>query len=561
MLSLSARAAGLQQRGSEDRIFGDRFLEPTANKIPDSIRILNRLTFGATQELRAEFNALGNTLEERTQNYVEQQLNPRRIDDSVCEGRVQSGQYESLDKSLRQQWSDYERGTVSGEISSIPLRETEAVKIIRTTCSRRQVYERMVDFWHDHFNIFGRVRFIQSVFMHFDRDAIRPHALGNFRELVEATAKSTAMLYYLDNHDSRAGGFNENYARELIELHTMGAEVYFATDDPSEVPVGSDGRPVGYCDNDVYEAARCLTGWTVANGRSHTPGDTGEFFYYSGWHDQDEKEFLGRAIPPNQPPMMDGRVVFDELCSHPATARQLCRKLIRRFIADEPDPALVESAAQVWQQNWQSRDQIKIVLRHILTAENLLRASTPKLRRPFEVIIAALRQTSSPIVPAISRESPWGGFYQRLEGTGQRPFRWGPPDGYPDRAIDWMSASSLGMTWRMLSLLVETGVNSGDPILPIVEPTRQHFPTNQRTARNLVDWWLDRLLGFRPAVNRYEELLDFMRQNAGPDEPLDLDTRLPSGRIRLGDLSASFVPARLRAMVGLIYMLPEFQVR
>ncbi len=562
MLSLSARAAGLQQQGSEDRIFGDRFLEPAANKIPDSIRILNRLTFGATQELRAEFNSLGRTLEERTQRYVEQQLNPNTINDADCEDRILAGEYESLDKSIQELWADYLHGDLQ---RNIPVREVEAAKIVRATCSRRQVYERMVDFWHDHFNIFGPRPGVRESFPQFDRDAVRLHALGNFRQLLEATAKSTAMLYYLDNHASRVGGFNENYARELIELHTMGAEVYFPTIDPFEVPLGPDRRPLGYCDEDVFEAARCLTGWTVLNNardlRSLPEANTGAFIYFDQWHDSESKFFLRRSIPADQAPMADGQFVFDQLCSHSATARFLCRKLIRRFITDEPNPDLVESAAQLWQQHWQAPNQIAIVLRHILTAENLLAETTPKLRRPFELLIAALRQTGSTVAPLVAEGGvTWGRFFNLLQGTGQRPFRWAPPDGYPDRAIDWISASSLAMSWRMLSHLVEM-TSDDEPVLPIVEPTRQQFSPNQRTARNLVDWWLDRLLGFRPTANRYQELLDFMRQNAGPDEPLDLDTRLPHGRGRTGNLAEHFVPARLRTMVGLIYMLPEFQVR
>lgn len=551
--------------GAEDRIFSDGFENTIAATIPEDIRALNRLSYGAIPQSRDEFAALGATIEQRVEQYVDQQLNPQAIDDSACLARITAGNYKSLGKSLRQQWEDY--AVASNVDRNTPLREIEAARITRAVCSRRQLLERMVEFWHDHFSVFGPRNFVRSVFVHYDRDVIRPHAFGNFRAMLENNAKSTAMLYYLDNHVSRAGGFNENYARELLELHTLGAEVYYPTLNPADVPIGPDGRPAGYSDNDVYEAARSLTGWTVLNNGRHTSGqpdrNTGEFFYFAGWHDTAGKTFLGRFIQANGPVMGDGKVVFDELCSHRATARRLCRKLIRRFIQDEPDPALVESAADIWQAHWQSADQIERVLRHILSAEHLLAPASGKLRRPFELIVALLRLSDSQVVPAFPTSgTQWGTFFSRFSETGQRPFTWSPPDGFPDQASAWAASSVIGMSWRMLSRMVELDASTALPFVPIVDATRARFPDfEQRSARNLVDWWLDRLLGFSPASQRRQDLINFMRQNAGPDEPLELEQSLPNGFSSNSNLSRHFVPARLRAMVGLISMLPEFQVR
>ncbi len=549
-------------RLQNDVIFNDRFYV----RIAPHLQVLNRLTYGATQELLAEFDALGGSLVERLNVWLNQQLSPHTINDSTCEARLLAAGHVSLSKTLADQWADYVRA--SGADRSTPLREVEAARLTRAVCSRRQLLERMVEFWHDHFSVQGSRNIVRSVFVHYDETVIRPHAFGNFRELLEQNARSTAMLYYLDNHTSRAGGFNENYARELLELHTMGAEVYYPTLDPSDVPIGPDGRPAGYSDNDVYEAARALTGWTVRNGASHLNSlpeaerDTGEFIYWPAWHDTAFKLFLGRNILANGPAMGDGRIVFDEICQHRATARRLCSKLIRRFITDFPPEALVESAADVWQAHWQSPDQIAQVLRHLFEPEHLLSAQAGKLRRPYEIVVAALRLSDSQQTAVYPYSgTQWGTFFSRLNETGHRPFTWAPPDGFPDMAEAWASSSSMAMTWRMLSRLVELESSTEQPFIPVVDQTRAMFAPNQRTARKLLDWWLDRLLGFRPAPARYQRLLSFLAQNAGADEPLDLETSLPNGRSRTSNLAEHFVPARLRATIGLIFMLPEFQER
>ncbi|MEE4638763.1 MAG: DUF1800 domain-containing protein [Wenzhouxiangella sp.] len=560
---MDARSNPLADRG-DDRIFGDAFRATQQSPGPLARRALERFSYGATPQSLAEFEALGPDDPARLVAWVDQQLAPQAIDDSACSSLIAAAGYTTLDKSLAQLWADHVRGSAN---RYRPLDEAEAARLVRGHCSRRQVFEMMVEFWHDHFNVFGRDFSVAPVFPHYDRDVIRPNALGNFRTMIEQVARSTAMLYYLDNRSSRGSSFNENYARELLELHTMGAEVYYPTVDPHEVPPGEDGLPAGYSDWDVYDAARCFTGWTVRDGNGQFPRtpdyDTGEFLYWADWHDANSgKYFLGQFILPNGPALGDGRLVLDRLCIHPATARHVCRKLIRRFVADDPPASLVESAAAVFRTHWQTPDQIARVLRHILLAPEALQPGSVKVRRPWEMLMAALRKTDSMAVPQPgSGWQPWGFLMNRLEQTGHRPFRWPPPDGYPDTADRWTSVSVMGQTWRLMSVLPELR-EGGEYVLPIVSLTLQAFPIqSQRTAAAIVDWWLNRLVGSEVNPARRVQLIDFLRQNAAADEPLDLERSPPHGSWSANDLKNHYVLARLRATFGLMCSLPEFHRR
>ena len=550
-------------RGSDDVLFRDDFEFIEAPLVPFARRVLERLSYGATPETQAEFEALGADDSARLSAWLDQQLDPASIDDSACEARVAAGNYQTLNKSLAQLWADHIRGSQnSGLARRLPVVESEAQRLILGTCSRRQLHERMVEFWHDHFNVFGWDFTIQAVFVHYDRDVIRPNALGNFRQMLEAVATSTAMLYYLDNRSSRGSDFNENFARELLELHTMGSAVYFPTNDPNQVPTGPDGYKLGYSDWDVYEAARAFTGWTVADDHWQFPNepqfDTGEFLYWADWHDNAGKFFLGQFILPNQPAMADGRRVLDLLADHPATARHVCRKLIRRFVADDPPETLVESAAAVFRAQQQAPDQIAQVLRHILLDPAAIGPESGKLKRPFEQIAGALRKTGADPLPRNFADwNPWGEFFFRLQQTGHGAYRWPAPDGYPDLVASWSSSSVLGQTWRLLSRLPQLE-DARTPLLPILNRSLAAFPNAaDRTPRNLVDFWLDRILGASPSEARRQTLIDFLRQNGSADQPLDLVTDAPYGFWSGNDLSRHYNGARLNATVALMSSLPE----
>jgi uncharacterized protein (DUF1800 family) len=554
-------------RGEEDRIFDDRFEDNSLEQQEFAQRVLDRITYGARPQDVDQFLAGGDDSESRLDGFVDQQLDWQALDDSDVQARLSSGNYQTLDKSITQLWADHVRGDqTSWPERYFPVAETDAARIIRATYSNRQLYEMMVEFWHDHFNVAGWDFSIAPVFVQHDRDAIRPQALGNFRQMLEAVTKSTAMLYYLDNRANRSGGYNENYARELMELHTLGVDVYYPGAFHGSVPPGEDGLAIGYSDADVYDVARCLTGWTVRNGHWQFPNspeyDTGEFFYYSAWHEGGSKYVLGQWISPAG--QQEGHIVMDRLAMHQATARHICRKLCRRFVSDSPPQALIDSAAEIWQQNWQEDDQIALVLRHILTASWLVEGQGEKIRRPFELMIAALRKTNADILPRhYGPWAPYGDLFSRFQQTGHGSFRWPSPDGYPDTAARWTSVSVMGQSWRLMSRLPEfKNADSNEFLLRIQQLTIEGLPVaGQRTAENLVDWWLKRLVGRPVLAARRQELVAFMAQNAAPDQALDITAGLPDGNWSAGNLSAHYTPTRLRAMVSLILMLPEFHHR
>ncbi len=547
----------------DDLLFTDDFEAVETADVPFAWRVLERLTYGARPDEVASFNALGANDDQRLSAWLNEQLAPETIDDNACEQRLASAGYVTLGKTISQLWADHVRGDQS---RGQPALETTAARVLRAVGSRRQLYERLVEFWHDHFNVYGWDFTIQALFSHYDGQVIRPNALGNFRIMLEAVAASPAMLFYLDNKSSRGSAFNENFARELMELHCMGVEAYFPTNSPKDVPLDDEGLKVGYSDWDVYEAARAFTGWTVADGHWQFPDtlefDSGEFLYWAGWHDVAGKFFLGGFITPNQPELQDGRDALDRLASHPATARHVCRKLAVRLISDSPPVALVESAAEIFRAQWQAPDQIGQVVRHLLQSPLAFDDASGKRRRPYDHVIAMLRKTGAEVVPENLRDwNPWGEFFHRLRQTGHGPFRWRTPDGFPDDAGAWQSTSVLGQTWRLLSRLPQMDDVNDEQILPVLDITRSALAPAERTPRRIVDFWLDRVLGSQPLDFRRRDLIDFMRQNGSSEQVMDLDSDPPYGFWSGNDLSRHYNGARLNAMVSLIFTLPEAHQR
>ena len=241
---------------------------------------LTRLGFGPSPGAIADFQALGATDAQRFQAYIDQQLDPSSIDDSTADARIAQSNFQTLGKNVFQLWTEHLMAE-DWEIVMQPLWETTHVTWLRAVHSKRQLFELMVDFWHNHFNVYADDIPFGPVWVHTDRDAIRAHALGNFRQMVEAVTRTPAMLFYLDNAFNSEEDANENFARELLELHILGAEAYYGSMDPGDVPTDGNGVPLGYTEADVIEVARCLTGWTVnsdwvhwgirSNRRVHVP--------------------------------------------------------------------------------------------------------------------------------------------------------------------------------------------------------------------------------------------------------------------------------------------------
>jgi len=303
--------------------------------------------------------------------------------------------------------------------------ELQRAAVLRARYSERQLYEMVVDFWENHFSIYAQKDADRYMLTSFDRDVIRPFAMGRFRDILGATAQSPAMLFYLDNWQSSVqrkypatkdkpartvGGINENYARELMELHTLGV----------------DG---GYTQKDVQEVARCFTGWTV-----HKPNEDGLFFFNPAAHDNGEKIVLGQKIPAGGG-ILDGERVLDILAHHPSTAHFIATKLARRFIGDNPPESVVNRAAAVF---LKTDGSIRETLRSIITSPEFFSRSAyrAKTRSPFEYTVAALRALDAetdgdrPVLDWIAR-------------MGQPIFGHVTPDGYADRADQWLSTGAL----------------------------------------------------------------------------------------------------------------------
>ncbi len=293
-----------------------------------TFQALSRLTFGPSLEERQHVAEIG------LEAWIEEQLAPELLEDTAASLLVRQLGTLSLDAN--------ELVALSDELFDVQDRQTVPTQLrqatlLRQVHSRRQLNEVMVEFWTDHFNVSvdkGDCWFLKTVD---DREVIRPHALESFRDLLWASAHSPAMLVYLDNQSNRKGAPNENYARELMELHTLGV----------------DG---GYGQQDVMELARCLTGWTV---KEHFW--QGDFSFEDELHDGEPKTVLGMALASGG--QDEAEQVLDLLASHPSTARFISTKLARRFVADDPPQSLVKRAAKTFVQ---TDGDIRAVLRTLL---------------------------------------------------------------------------------------------------------------------------------------------------------------------------------------------------
>ena len=353
-------------------------------------RALNRMTYGPTLMERQHAASVG------LGSWIEEQLAPWSLDDLWGDLAVRTLTSLTLQAADLAAW---ERDDVIAELQRGAL--------LRRVHSRRQLFEVMVEFWTDHFNISvekGECWLLKTVD---DREVIRRHALGNFRRLLAASAHSPAMLVYLDNQVNHREAPNENYARELLELHTLGV----------------DG---GYGQQDVMEMARCLTGWTVKNRFWK-----GQFIFKPEMHDDGPKRVLGMEILPAG--QAEAERVLDALALHPSTARRLARKLIRRFLDPIPEraQALIDRAAQAF---LASDGEILPMLRVVLL-DGVAAApgqAVPAFKRPMHVVASALRM--------LDAETDGGELLQtHLARMGQPLFAWPTPDGPPDDPDAWQT--------------------------------------------------------------------------------------------------------------------------
>ncbi|GAC1537537.1 MAG: DUF1800 domain-containing protein [Herpetosiphon sp.] len=553
-----------------------------AGVAPDAAQIaLHRMAYGPRPGDAARVRSMGIAA------YIEEQLNPAAINDADCEARLAAArmriQYEAgtgysalselrplgyLQAGLSTLWKLTDGKTPLAWTERVrPSDEVRAATWIRALYSKRQLQEVLADFWHNHFNVAtNSADVIHTTLPLYDRDVIRKNCFGNFRAFLGDVATSHAMLYYLNNLTNRTTGgkgSNENYARELFELHTLGSDNYlkFVTD-RRQIPLDQDGNPRGYIDDDVYEAARCLSGWTIANGEwsfgfpEFLP-NTGEFLYYDDWHDNNPKTVLSPDGYPNFParqaPMHDGMLLLDLLANHRGTARNVCTKLCRRLISDDPPRRVVDAAVDVWMNNRTAPDQIKQVVRVILLSPEFQSTWGQKVKRPFETFASFLRATGAELQSdsgdlSLPTATNWSNLLWLSGRTGQRLFDCTAPTGYPDVATYWLNSNSVLRQWSFMYGM--TTPWAGNVQIDYAGQT----PAGA-TCTTIVDFWVERLCGFAIDPNTRQTLIAFLSQGGNPNQPPKAVAAEPDW----GDPAA--VLDRIASMVHLLAMSPDFLAR
>lgn len=422
---------------------------------------LNRLTFGASHDDITRFDAMGieawldaELSKTATAGSIQQRLADARLEIKYKGGKSNDGRtYKGIQELRPYQYLDYDPKDVlrfldfdlpiNWQERIRPAAETRHASLIRAVHADAQLREVMTQFWHDHFNVNSGKDETTAIFFPKYDEIMRTHALGNFRALLGAVARAPAMLFYLNNEASRASPANENFARELLELHTLGAQHYYNDlyDDWRAVPGAQAGAATGYIDQDVYEVARAFTGWSVGDGRwigegTHAP-ETGRFEYIEAWHDPYQKRILGREFAPNRAPMADGEEVLDLLSKHPGTATFVSGKIMRALGLETPSPDYRARIADRFLRHSDQSDQIARVVRAIVLDPEFAATPPTKLRRPFEFLTALYRLSGAQITTTHLRHD-W--FLSRAGWT-QHEVR--PPSGHSDASQDWANTRTL----------------------------------------------------------------------------------------------------------------------
>ena len=359
---------------------------------------LNRLAFGARPGDVEKVMRVG------VDRWIEQQLRPERIADRafapISDPELPKRGAAKNDES-RKMLRREARKTIA---------ELSAQRILRAAESERQLNEVMTDFWMNHFNVFAGKGLDLYLIAGYERDAIRPHIWGRFEDLLMATAKSPAMLFYLDNARSRRGAINENYAREIMELHTLG--------------LNTQSTSGGYTQKDVTELARVFTGWSIDR--------SGKFVFRRFLHDRDAKVVLGRRMNGG---IDEGEAMIRFLARHPSTARHIATKLCQRLVADDPPSALVDRVAKRFlATNGDLRETVKAVVTSPEFWDPRYRGA--KMKSPFEYAISAIRAAGGSI------ENPLP-LARELRKIGQPLYFAQPPTGYSDASEAWSADGAI----------------------------------------------------------------------------------------------------------------------
>ena len=455
--------------------------------------LLKRATWGITPDMLAHAQSIG------ADAWLEEQLNPAELEDSKYESEIRLNPMWTMTRQeLYDGYYDKEYEIPYGIIRGV---------LAQAIHSEKQLLGRMTDFWRDHFSISEEIDY-QIELMAFEKNVLEKHALGKFRDILIASAKNPAMLVYLDNFVSSKEAPNENYARELLELHTLGV----------------DGP---YTEEDIREVARAFTGWTIHFGTKDG------FFFDDYMHDTEGKTFLGKSFPAGRG-VEDGLHVLSLLARHPSTARFVSSKLIRRFVADKPPATLVDSTTQVW---LESDGDIKAILRHIFKSAEFASSAGQKYMRPFEYVVAMFRATENEV-------SEFWAIEDLLLRLGQYPHGWHPPNGYPDVAGAWINTGGLLNRWNAAMLMTHGAHESLDDGWGFISRIQRHINEPQ-TAGELVDQIATRLWGAPIQGAARDEFVAYASDGAGADAPMTKHT----------------LSRKMTSTFGLMMASPAFQWR
>ena len=431
-----------------------------ATPSPDLIA-LNRLTYGATPIDRARFAHLGLAA------WLDEEL-AKPADDPIVQGMLDTAElqikFDAGENDQGAKWGSVDEMRALSALNAHPAdllplldfeqpyawperirpaKEVIVASLVRAVHADAQLREVMTAFWHEHFSVNALTNAKTAVFFPAYDRVMRANAFGNFRTLLGEVARAPSMLRYLNNDESRASPANENFARELLELHTLGIDAYHNDlyDSWRDVPGALDGLAEGYIDQDVYEVARAFTGWSIGDGRWVSEGvnapETGAFHYVETWHDPYQKRVLGVEFPPNRGPMADGEQVLDMLAVHPATARHVARKLLIRLGVETPSDVYHAAVTQSFLDHAEAEDQLAQVLRSAILHPEFSTTKPSKLRRPFEYITAIYRASGAQV------SSPSTDFDWHLTRAGWTQHQVKPPTGHSDLTADWANTRTL----------------------------------------------------------------------------------------------------------------------
>ena len=465
---------------------------------------MNRLGFGPRPNEIKSVSAGG---EKALQKWINLQLTPEKIPDTELETRL--AKHPVLNLSIEELQAAYSKEGAEDNPLMKPdeIRKAWAsAKVIRAVESQKQFQEKLVDFWFNHFNVDQRKGKLRWSFGAFERDAIRPHLFGKFSDLLRATARHPAMLFYLDNHLSRGDkkkgqGLNENYARELMELHTLGVNG-------------------GYTQDDVREVARILTGWSIANLNEQPV-----FEFKTKLHDDGEKKVMTWAFPAGQGEA-EGERLLVELARHPATAKRIATLLAENFVSDLAPKSLVDRLTKKY---LQTDGDLKSLYRLLIDSPEFWdrKYVGSKIKDHFSWTVSAIRELDGEVL--------WQNqFVNELNKFGEPLYQCAPPTGYTHRPEDLINS---GVLVSRLNMALKLAANRIDGVyVTVPKPT-----SNLNTEKQVITFLQTQLGILKLSKSTTDALISELHQE---------NWKMSQGQMR------PFILARL---VGLLLASPEFQ--